>query len=668
MKRPAWLEFPAVSPLLRRRLLTTLPTLFVVVTLTFILVRAAPGGPFRSERAVPEAVRENMEARYGLDRSLPVQYVRFWGSVLTARLGPSFQYPERSAASVLWDGAGPSLVLGAASLLIALLLGMGGGTAAAVWPRGRPWISTAALVALAVPVFVLGPLFIRLFAVGLGWLPAGLWGEPKHLVLPALTLGIPVGGATARFWRAALEEELSSPACLAARARGMGSLRTVRKHAAPRSLPLLLNYLGPLAAGLVTGSVVVEKVFGIPGMGRYFVDSALARDYPVVIGATLAYAVVLLAVHTAADLLHLRLDPRLRKEHADWMGLEKEDRARRRALRESEAARKAAIKALRKEGAAGDREKERALRSLRTRQSRTVDALLLALLLAWAVAALLGAELFPAELAGAADPMARPPSPGNLLGTDSLGRDLLTRLLEGMRTTMGVGIGATLLALVLGTAYGATAGLAGPKTDEAMMRAVDVGFSLPYMFLVILLVAVFGRSMTLLFIALGLVEWLPVARVVRAGVRSLRDEPFLEAARMQGGSRAYVLSSHLLPQLGAPLVVYATLMVPSVMMQEAFLSFLGLGVPPPMASWGTLIAEGLERMDTAPWILFAAGGSLALWLILMYLGGDRLARRLEVSRSTGRPETVLHASARREPASPHQPKAPPAGTDGEESA
>lgn len=305
---------------------------------------------------------------------------------------------------------------------------------------------------------------------------------------------------------------------------------------------------------------------------------------------------------------------------------------------------------------------------MRGRPSRTVDVLLLGLLLAWAVAVLLGAELFPAELAGAVEPAARPPSPAHPLGTDGLGRDLLTRLVEGMRTTMGVGIGATLLALILGTVYGATAGLAGPRTDEAMMRAVDVGFSLPYMFLVILLVAVFGRSMALLFIALGLVEWLPVARVVRAGVRNLRDEPYLEAARMQGGTRAYVLGSHLLPQLGAPLVVYATLMVPTVMMQEAFLSFLGLGVPPPMASWGTLISEGLERMDTAPWILLASGGSLALWLVCMYAGGDRLARRLNVRRATGRPETALQAAARTEPAAPHRPVGPPKSESGESDA
>ena len=270
-----------------------------------------------------------------------------------------------------------------------------------------------------------------------------------------------------------------------------------------------------------------------------------------------------------------------------------------------------------------------------------VDIVLLAVLLGWAVITLIGSQLFPAPVAGAGLPQALPPGGSNLLGTDDLGRDLLTRLLEGMRTTMGVGIGATLLALVFGTAYGAVAGLAGRRTDEIMMRGVDVGFALPYMFLVILLMSLFGRSMTLLFIALGLVEWLPLSRIVRAGVHNLRDEAYLEAARMMGGGRTYVMLKHLIPQLGAPLVVYATLMLPVVMMQEAFLSFLGLGVPPPMASWGTLIAKGVERIDTAPWILIFSAGSLAVWLICLYAAGDRLARYMNIRRSTGVPDPSM---------------------------
>jgi oligopeptide transport system permease protein len=166
------------------------------------------------------------------------------------------------------------------------------------------------------------------------------------------------------------------------------------------------------------------------------------------------------------------------------------------------------------------------------------------------------------------------------------------------------------------------------------------------MLLVILLVSLFGRSILLLFLALGLIAWLPLARVARAGVHNLKDEPFLETTRMMGGSYRYTLRVHLFPQLGAPLAVYATWMLPVVMMQEAFLSFLGLGVAPPMASWGTLIADGVARMETAPWILLAAGGSLAIWLIALHLAGERLAARLNVHRTTGAFEWAASAGDR----------------------
>ena len=172
-----------------------------------------------------------------------------------------------------------------------------------------------------------------------------------------------------------------------------------------------------------------------------------------------------------------------------------------------------------------------------------------------------------------------------------------------------------------------------------------MGFSLPYLLLLILLVSLFGRSLTLLFIALGLMGWLPLSRVVRAGVRNLRQEAFLEAARMMGGSYGYVLRAHLFPQLGTPLVVYATLMLPVVMMQEAILSFLGLGVQPPMTSWGTLVAEGVKQMETAPWILLVAGGSLAVWLICLHLAGERMSRRLLVATMSGVTDKTMSAGA-----------------------
>jgi oligopeptide transport system permease protein len=276
-----------------------------------------------------------------------------------------------------------------------------------------------------------------------------------------------------------------------------------------------------------------------------------------------------------------------------------------------------------------------------------LDWLLLLVVVGGIVAALFGPLFVSSGLAGSVEPVATPPGTGHLLGTDSLGRDMLVRLLEGMRTTLIVGMAATLMALLIGTLYGGTAGLARPRIDELMMRGVDVALALPFMLLVILLVSLFGRSLVLLFVALGLIAWLPLARVARAGVHNLRETPFLEAARMMGGSYRYTLRAHLFPQLGAPLAVYATWMLPVVMMQEAFLSFLGLGVAPPTASWGTLIADGVARIETAPWILLAAGGSLAIWLIALHLAGERLAARLNVHRTTGPFERAASAADRR---------------------
>ena len=212
MVPPPALHRPSLSPLLRRRLLTVIPAFAAVVTRTFAVVRAAPGGPFGAERMLPEAVRANVEQRFGLDRPIVDQYLRFWAGVLTADLGPSFEQPERGAVAVLLSGAGPSLLLGGAALLIALLLGVGGGTLAVRYPAAGRLVAGGALLALALPVFVLGPLLIQVFAVGLGWLPPALWGSPANLVLPALTLGLPVGGAMARFWRPTLSAQLADPA------------------------------------------------------------------------------------------------------------------------------------------------------------------------------------------------------------------------------------------------------------------------------------------------------------------------------------------------------------------------------------------------------------------------------------------------------------------------
>jgi oligopeptide transport system permease protein len=226
-----------------------------------------------------------------------------------------------------------------------------------------------------------------------------------------------------------------------------------------------------------------------------------------------------------------------------------------------------------------------------------------------------------------------PPNAQHWLGTDSLGRDQLTRLFHGGRVSIMVGLCATAVSLTIGVFYGATAGFLGGNTDRLMMRIVDIMFALPFTIFVILLMVVFGRKIWLLFLAIGAVEWLTMARIVRGQVQSLRKQEFIEAARALGLRRRRILVRHIVPNVLGPIIVYATLTVPAVMLLEAFLSFLGLGVQPPMSSWGSMIKDGADRMEEFPWLLIAPGIALAATLFSLNFLGDGLRDALDVRAS-----------------------------------
>lgn len=221
------------------------------------------------------------------------------------------------------------------------------------------------------------------------------------------------------------------------------------------------------------------------------------------------------------------------------------------------------------------------------------------------------------------------PSTRHLMGTDTLGRDLFARVLHGGRLSLAVGLVATLVALLIGVVYGTVAGFFGGKTDAVMMRVVDILYALPFTIFVILLTVFFGRSLVLLFAAIGAVEWLTMARIVRGQVRSLRRMEFIEAAEALGLRRRRILFRHLIPNVLGPVIVYTTLTIPAVMLLEAFLSFLGLGVQPPDASWGTLIGEGAKGMEEFPWLLVFPGLALALTLFSFNFLGDGLRDALD---------------------------------------
>ena len=223
-----------------------------------------------------------------------------------------------------------------------------------------------------------------------------------------------------------------------------------------------------------------------------------------------------------------------------------------------------------------------------------------------------------------------PPSAAHWLGTDQLGHDLLVRVLYGGRISLGVGLCATFVALTIGVVYGAVAGYAGGRVDGFMMRIVDIIYALPFTIFVILLMVFFGRNIVLLFVAIGAVEWLTMARIVRSQVMALKKMEYIEAARALGLSNRRIIFRHMLPNALGPIIVYTTLTIPSVMLLEAFLSFLGLGVQPPMSSWGTLIKDGAEKMEEYWWLLVFPGGIFSLTLFSLNFLGDGLRDALDV--------------------------------------
>ncbi|HTR97510.1 MAG TPA: ABC transporter permease [Candidatus Acidoferrales bacterium] len=296
-----------------RRLLLFVPTLWAIATLTFFLVRLAPGGPFQSERDIPKSARAQLMRLYGLDRPLGQQYGRFLWNAAHGDLGPSYKYPQRQVRDIVAEGVRVSAELGAWSLLVALLVGIPAGVIAAVRRNGVADHASMALslAGVSIPAFVLGPALVLVFALGLYWLPPALWNGPASRVLPVITLASAYVAYVARLTRAGMIEALSQDFVRTARAKGLPEHVVVLRHALPLGILPVVTFLGPAAARIVMGSIVVEQIFAIPGLGRQLVNAAFNRDYTLVLGAVLFYAAALMALNLAAELLYARLDPRV---------------------------------------------------------------------------------------------------------------------------------------------------------------------------------------------------------------------------------------------------------------------------------------------------------------------------------------------------------------------
>jgi oligopeptide transport system permease protein len=297
-----------------KRLIQGLIVLWVVATLTFILLRLAPGGPFDRERKLPPEVLANIEAKYHLDEPLSRQYLRYLAGILHLDLGPSYKYLDRGVKEIISDTLPTSVLLGLLALVFALMVSFPTGLIAAYFRNS--WIDRFALLTatlgISVPNFILGALLIWLFALQLGWLQAGRWDSAASMILPTVTLGAAPAAYIAALLRSTLIEALGDDFIRTARAKGLRESTVLFKHALRNSLLPVLTVMGPLTAALLTGSFVVEYVFAIPGMGRFFITAVTDRDYPLIMGVTLVYTALLVAANFLVDLCYAYVDPRIR--------------------------------------------------------------------------------------------------------------------------------------------------------------------------------------------------------------------------------------------------------------------------------------------------------------------------------------------------------------------
>jgi oligopeptide transport system permease protein len=299
-----------------RRLLTAIPTLFVIVTISFFLMRVAPGGPFNQEKGLNPFIKANLERVYHLDEPLWKQYLLYLNSLLHGDFGPSYNLPDFTVAELFRVGLPVSIQIGSSALILALLLGGTLGIIAALYQnRGADYaVIATATAGSTIPTFVIAPIFQLVFALTLKWLPVGGWGDGAlvNKIGPIVTLALPQIAIVARLMRGSMIESLRSNHIRTARALGLSDYSVVIRHALRGALLPIISYAGPAAAALLTGSIIVETIFQIPGVGRYFVDAALNRDYTLVMGTVVVIAIFIIVFNLIVDLLYAVVDPRVR--------------------------------------------------------------------------------------------------------------------------------------------------------------------------------------------------------------------------------------------------------------------------------------------------------------------------------------------------------------------
>lgn len=675
-----------------RKSLGAVLALLVIITLVFVMVRGSGVDPCQREKYTP-AVTEACHERLGFNDPIYVQYYSYMKDWVRFDFGESYQHEGVAVTEIIAKAAPNTFKLILLALPLAFFWGTFAGVIAALRRNTKTdyTIMGIALIGVAIPEFVLGPILILVFCMNLGWIPRS---EGLHtvlsMVLPVLTLTTALSAAIARLARAGMLEQLGQDYIRTARAKGL-SERKIVLHALRLGITPVLSYMGPAMASMAAGgSFVVEILFGIPGLGLHFVQAATSTpiDYPLIMGATTVLAGLILILNLGVDAVYIVLDPRQRtkkersastriqlglspkkmlkavfviiaavvviwlsagpvKSLATWIGSSKWFmkhlpfmlsvlwfglgvlvlRSFLRAKRQKE-----------KTSSLSDAWKRLAKHRAAMVSLATLFTIVFVCLFGpWLWEVGFGITYYDTETSQARMSPSfmqlfdspRAASGPHLFGTDKLGRDIFVRTLVGGRISMAIGLAALLVTLTIGVLYGTTAAYFGGRIDYLMMRIVDVLYSIPYLILVIILVAFLGKSIFLLFIAIGCVSWLTLARITRGEVLVIKQREFIKASESFGASSWRVIIKHLVPNALGTIIIYATRLVALIILEEAFLSFLGFGVQEPMTSWGLLIRLGNESKGFYPWMLAFPCAALSLALYSLNFFGDGLRDALD---------------------------------------
>lgn len=657
-----------------RRLVMVIPVVIGVSLIVFFMVHLIPGDPvvLMLGETAQTADIEQLRHDLGLDKPLPGQLIDYFQGILHGDLGRSL-HTRKPVTDILIARFPATLELTLVSMFAALLIALPLGILSAV--RANTIVDSSsmffALLGVSLPNFWLGPMLILLLSIKLDWLPVSGRGDWTTYILPAITLGTALAAILTRMIRSSLLEVLKAQYVTTALAKGLSPRRAVLKHALRNALIPVVTILGLQFGALLGGSVITETIFSWPGIGREMIQAIQSRDYPIVQGCVLMISTSYVIINLLTDLVYGAIDPRIQFQNSQggfrelvshlFSQIRQFDSKKLRYLAGVFSGLGAivlgvwGIQAL----LTGDnwvsalfhsrfilwsfktilfvspmfflwiwfRRDRRSLMKL-LRRPAAVTGLIFTLLFFFF--GIFGPDLVPQDPVNQ-NLMMRLNSPDgdHLFGMDNLGRDLFSRVLYGTRISMYVGLLVTLVSAITGIIIGMISGLAGGWVDDLLMRIVDIMLAFPGILLAIAMVAVLGPNINNVILALCIMGWVGYARLARGQVLAAREEEYVVAARSLGAGPVRLMFHHLLPNIIAPLIVQATLGMAGVIIAEAGLSFLGLGVQPPTPSWGGILNSGVDFFREGPHMTIFPG--LAIMSVVMGLNflGDGLRDALD---------------------------------------